>query len=338
MPNIRDVARACGVAPITVSAVLNNRSDKVSAETRERILLTMREMGYRPGPAVRTQAATRRDILGIVSWAEDLWGDSYHSRILDVVGRVAQAHHQHLLLFARYLWFQETQRSIRTYGDGHCDGMILFPYRHDEPLKAALAERGIPFVMVGDTCEEGNYASVDVDNKAGARIAMEHLLTLGHQQIAFLGGRPTMRFSVLRSEGYEAALGQQRISVNPALLSEGEPNADEGYTRTQELLKLPLTDRPTALFCATDNLAFGAIRALTEQGIRIPEDMSVIGFDDHTDALSHIPPLTTLRQPYQEIGTQTIELLLKLIAGSTPEQIVLPGELIVRASTGPPSF
>ena len=336
MPNIRDVARACGVAPITVSAVLNNKNDKVSAETRERVLRVMREMEYRPGPAVRTLLPKRRNILGVITWQNDLWNDFYHARILAGAGNIAQERHQHLLLFARYLWFEETQRSIRTYGDDHCDGMIIFPYRHDEPIKSALWERGLPFVAVGDTCDEEGYASVDIDNVKGANEAMEHLIRLGHRRIAFMGGLKTMRFSVLREQGYAAALAHHHIPFDPVLVSEGELDVKEGYDRTQLLLRLPPAQRPTALFCGTDDLAFGALYALNEQHIRVPEQMSVVGFDDRIDAPPALLPLTTLRQPYQQIGARAVEILLDRIAGKAPERVILPGELIVRTSTAPP--
>jgi len=333
MTTIRDIARACGVAPITVSAVLNNKKGKVSAETRERILSVMREMKYRPG--VRRAEVSGRNILGVVSWSDDLWGNFYQGRILAAAGKAAQDRHHHLLLFARYLWYEDLTSSVRTYADGHCEGMMVFPYRHDEPVTAALAERGIPFVVVGDTCSPEDYASVDVDNTAGAFMLVDHLLSLGHRRIAYLGGMPSMRFSTARLKGYIDALSQCGVSPDAGWISHGDLPIEDGYVRAMALLDLPAGQRPTALFCVTDRVAIGALRALNERGVQVPLEMSVAGFDDDPGAERSMPPLTTVRQPYREIGEHAVEILLGQIAGEKSRQLVLPGELVIRASTAP---
>lgn len=335
MTTIRKVAELCGVAPMTVSHVLNNKAGKVSPETRARVLRVVREMDYRPSARGRSDPRQAVNTLGIVSGlAADpslVW--SYYNYVLNGVLSGAFRERQNVTLFTDLLLWSDTPRAIRTYCDGRCDGLILIAPQDGDTLAEALRERGFPFVSVGGTMAAGD-SGVDVDNLAATREAVGHLLTRGHRRIALLKGPEAHETVRERERGYRETLAAWGLTPDESLILPGDYTEESAGARTRLLLARPLSERPTAFFCGNDEIALGACRAAQALGHRVPEDVSIIGFDDSPEAIETNPPLTTVRQPYRQIGEQSVEMLLALVRGqaSVPYRTLLPGELIMRES------
>lgn len=339
MPTIRDVARACKVSPMTVSYVLNDKSGQVSAETRERVLKVVRELGYRP--TAIDPAPTERTIytLGIVVGipGHSLFQFGYYSAIVNGILLTTDQLQHNITIFSSSLMHTDTQRSLRVYCDGRCDGLLVIAPHRGSKLVAALQERGIPFVNIGDTGDSEAISCVDVDNIAAGYAITEYLIRQGHRRIGFLGGPDFVRSAFHRQVGYHNALKAHGMPIDSSL--ESVPLLAErlAYERVMEIMQRPKDSRPTAFFCWNDNAVQHALRALHDVGLQVPKDVSLIGFDDHPDTATLDPPVTSVRQPYQEIATRAVEILLARIRGEqTQHRAFLPTELIVRESVGPP--
>jgi DNA-binding LacI/PurR family transcriptional regulator len=202
----------------------------------------------------------------------------------------------------------------------------------DDPIFPRLLEDGVPFVLIGRYSHE-RASYVDVDNVVGARMAVEHLLRLGHERVATITGPLNMCAGQDRLEGYRQALAARGIPVDEDLIAEGDFTEGGGRAAMRRLLP----HRPTAVFAASDMMAVGAIKVLREAGLRVPEDVAVVGFDDIPLASMVEPPLTTVRQPIEQLGSMAVELLVSLMENpgeETVHRVVLPTELVIRASCG----
>lgn len=336
MATIREVAKASGVSPMTVSYVLNDPG-RVHPQTRQRVLQTMRELEYRP-PLSRPANDVdddRRTTIGIVysRWSRLASEVSYYSRILAGVLEAADDQGSHVTLFSHHTWTEDVSKSLRKYCDGRCDGLILIAPKIESELVTTLRERGMPFVIVGDSGLGPKDLCVDVDNVAAAYQVTEHLISLGHTNIAYLPGKDNVRPTHERAEGWRKAHATHGITPYPSTPYPGDWTRTSGYERAIEILKSP--DPPSAIFAMDDELAMGVILAAQELKLRIGQDLSIAGFDDVPEASQSTPPLTTILQPYTEIGTRAVGLLLSTMRGGSGERILLPGQLILRASTGP---
>jgi DNA-binding LacI/PurR family transcriptional regulator len=343
-PTIREVAAASGVSLQTVSAILNDKPGQASAETRERVLRAVRELGYRPASRWRGAAAARTDTLGVYSGVHS--GNVYYQRVLYGVQVAAEDARKHLTLFCQHAWYNNVGANIRRFCDGRCDGLLVIGPDRDDPHIVAMRERGIPLVVVGSSGAMAGGAgapvdSADVDNVGGSRAATERLIALGHRRIALLPGPEKRASTQQRREGYRTALLAAGIALDPALDVEGEYSAESGRERARAVLSYaaPAGGRPTALVCGNDEIARGAIRGAVEAGLSVPGDVSVFGFDDGPEATDGEPALTTVRQPYFEIGAAALRLLLDRIADPSADAryLALPGEIIERRSVGPPA-
>ncbi|MBC7808066.1 MAG: LacI family DNA-binding transcriptional regulator [Akkermansiaceae bacterium] len=336
MTTIREVARASGVSPMTVSYVLNDPG-RVHPDTRQRVLQAMRELGYRP-PLSRSASDTeedRRTTIGIIysRWSRLASEVSYYSRILAGVLEAADDQGSHVTLFSHHTWTEDVSKSLRKYCDGRCDGLILIAPKIESELVTTLRERGMPFVIVGDSGLGPEDRCVDVDNVAAAYQITDHLLSLGHTNIAYLPGKDNVRPTHEREQGWRAAHAARGIVPRQSIPYPGGWTREYGYERAIIILKE--TDRPSAIFAMDDELAMGAMIAARELGLRIGRDLSVAGFDDVPEATQCDPPLTTISQPYTEIGARAVGLLLGTMRGGGGGRILLPGRMIIRASTGP---
>lgn len=333
MPTIREVASACGVAPMTVSHVLN-KPEKVAVKTRERVLRAIREMGYRPAltPALTSLEGGAR-VLGVfncLDFGRSLYYQSLLNAILQRVGRTDHS----ILLFGGDAWRGDPYRSIRVHYDGHCNGLVyLAPTRHD-PFLEALRDRGIPFVILGDAGDDARDASVDVDNVGAARAGTEYLLSLGHRRIAFVGRDETRRSTLEREQGYLAAMRAAGLTPDGRVISATESPQQVCRDWLASYRVLPSSQRPTAVFCWNDIMAEAMLHALRDARLRVPRKISVLGFDDLPEA-GALPSLTTMRQPYEALGGTAVDLLLGQIGGEPPQTVLLPAGLVVRGSTGP---
>jgi len=325
---------------MTVSFVLNNKPGQVSDETRERVLRAVRDMGYRPRAAIhRAARATTIHTVGIASgFSNGSFVDGgYYASILSSVLQTAEDRGLNTLLFHRSLFHSEPHESIRTYLDGKCDGLLLVVPIPDMPLIQALIERGIPFVCIGDQPRDEAAAFVDVDNVAEAKVAVRYLIELGHRQIGFVGGPEFVRSACQRHDGYRQALEESGVPYVPEWDSINIYWNVDLYEWVVRLMRDKTAIRPTAFFAWNDGAAIRTLTALQDLNRRIPEQISLIGFDD--DPLMRTnPPLTTLRQPFREIGAKAVEALIGRIKDphAPPPRFLLPTQLIVRDSTAPP--
>lgn len=339
MPTIKDVAKLCGVSAATVSYVLNNGPRTVRPQTRDRVLQAIEQLNYYPNAVARGLQRKRMDTFGVVLPQSGLspLGNPYFFPILDGIFEAAMRHHQNTTLFTGTLWLN-AQTSLPAYCDGRCDGLLLFaPPMHSDIVPALMA-KGVPFVLIGDNGERPDVTSVDVDNVAAAREMTNHLLDHGHRRIALLGGGEHIRSTTQRLLGYRQALEARGISFDESLVSSGGYNQKSGYERGLILRQLRSAARPTALFCGNDLIALGVLKAFAEIGLRVPEEISIVGFDDVDAAAQTEPPLTTVRQPLRLVGERATELLYALIHENAEpgQKELLPTELVIRHSVGAP--
>ncbi len=338
MPTIKDIANACGVSVTTVSGVLNNTSNAAGPETRRRVQDMIRKMNYSPSAVARGLSHRRMGTIGVVmdpsGWTS-LMSDQHLGGITD--GVISQSSHlrQRTVLYTESWANWET--SLPTLTDGLCDGLILMvPIVPDEFFER-LRSCQIPFVIIADHRPESDLSICDVDNVDAGRQITDHLLDLGHRRIAMLRGNTDHQSPILRAQGYRAALEARGVSYEPLLDAvEGAYCPEFGYERTLSLLKLPTTSRPTALFCGDDRIAMGALEALKERGVSVPEQMSVVGINDSLEGRVAQVPLTTLRQPSREIGVEAVNLVRAHITENEEpgRKVAIPGTLLVRSTTG----
>lgn len=322
----------------TVSGVLNNTPDAAGPETRERVLDTMRRMNYSPSAVARGLSHRRMNTIGVVleygGWGS-LIADQHLGPIVDgIVARNSRRRRKTLLYTDPW---SDAMSNIPTYCDRLCDGLLLIVPMVPDQFFTELLQRRTHFVIVGDFRPEPNLSAVDLDNVDAGRQITSYLVGLGHRRIAMLRGDDTHQSPALRAQGYFEALEQNGCEYDPRLDLHGSYNTSSGYEMTTTLLAFPRSSRPTALFCGDDRIALGALEALKEHGVRVPEEISVVGINDSLEGANGERPLTTLRQPGQEIGERAVDLLMAHISGEQRAgcKIAVPGTLIVRSTSGP---
>jgi LacI family transcriptional regulator len=326
-PTIRDVAERAGVSIATVSRVLNDRAD-VSLETRERVREVAREVGYSADPAARALASQRTRLVAVVV------GDNAGHRDLSLVffgkvlaaisRRLSHSDYEALLLQSDDLGLQH-----------RFDAAILIGVDDDDPLVADLATREIPLVGVDVRCNVGRAAFVGSDHADGVRLALAHLYALGHRRIAHVAGATNTVAGRDRIAAFQREASRLGLVLPNDYVREADFSSASGYRETCALLALP--EPPTAIVAASDLMALAALQAIRDVGLQPAHDVAIVGFDDlEAAALAH-PPLTTIRQDRQELGTVAAELAIELIDDpeATPPAAVLPVELVVRASSAP---
>jgi DNA-binding LacI/PurR family transcriptional regulator len=327
-PVMADVAQLAGVSHQTVSRVLNDHPN-VRPDTREKVLEAIRQLAYRPNAAARALVTRRTHTLGVISIDSTLYGPAM---MLDGIERAAQ--HGYFVLIASLTALD--RRSMMETVDrflGHAvEGIIVIA-----PLTSAVAALShvppeMPLVAVG--CgTRAPLTSVAVDNTAGAHTATRYLLDLGHETVYHVAGPSSWLDARERTDGWRAAL-REAGAPEPEVIS-GDWSARSGYETGQKLARM--TD-VTAVFCSNDTIALGLIRALSEAGRRVPEDVSVIGFDDVPESGYFLPPLTTVRQDFSELGRRALASLVGRISGGSPgSHVRVPPEFVVRASAAPPA-
>jgi DNA-binding LacI/PurR family transcriptional regulator len=336
MATMRDVAERSGVSTATVSYVLNNRGGEVSPETRERVLAAMKELNYRPRAVAYGERSTRTNTVGVLFPNADhsLITHPYFTLLLDGILQHAQSRQGHVTLFTVTGW-TDIRQSLRLYCDGRCDALVVIAPEAGADLLTALGEKTLPFVLVNAGTPSG-VAAVDVDNQAAARDAVERLLRLGHRRIAYLGETQTNTNAEQRRAGWEQALRAAGQGIDPLLCPDGYLTVTSGRERTEPLLRLPADQRPTALFCGNDWVASGALEAARARGVRVPEDLALVGFDDLPHAAQTDPPLATVRQPLQAMGEAAAQLAFALAGGEPPRTLLLPTAFLARESLGSP--
>jgi LacI family transcriptional regulator len=328
---IGEIAKIAGVSKTTVSRVLNNKPD-VDPVTREKILGLIAEYDFQPNAfaVAISQQKSRHIGLLIPHEAEYVFSNTFYTEVMRGVSTEVDAKDYYLVMcYAHEINYLDIYRQKRV------DGFVLLsPGSFHHHIIQSLNASEVPFVSTAKVSDEENMVYVDVDNLYGARLMMEHLVSLGHRRIAYIG-KPTLQSSIDRLNGYRSVLQENGIPEDPSLeMVVDTSSAESGRNFTLELLHREV--RPTAIFLANDVMAFGALQAIQEFGLRIPLDISVGGYDDIPFAKFVHPALTTVHQPSFEKGVHAARLLIQQLESKIqPQTMLLPVELVVRGSTGP---
>lgn len=320
--SMEDVAKYCGLSTVTISRVLNN-APTVREYNRKKVLDAIRELNYVPDAAARTLARGTTGIIGMI--APELQ-DPFFSQIIQEVNSSLIRHNVFLAISVTankgcdYILQQQ-----------RVDGMIVLAPGMEETFVAKLRSRKVPFVVLDSHRREQDYSCILVDNFDGGYQAGQHFLNLGHEKIGFIGGPLAMLNSAEREQGIKAALAERGLSLYCS--ERGEFSFRDGYRIMNQWVENGRM--PTAVFAADCNLALGAITALKERGISVPNQVSVCGFDDEPMGREYVPALTTVAQPTAKMAECAIEQLFIWMRGERPSQLVyqLKPELIVRDST-----
>jgi LacI family transcriptional regulator len=327
MISIKDIARQVGVSPSTVSRVANGKN-YVNPKKRERILQAIEETGYVPNKAARAMVMKRSFTVGIVL---PYTFNMFQRQLFAIVERHLESFGYHTLFFFIKFDGASEKECLARLKSEKLDGVILLQEIRDPVFYESLSRLRLP--MVASTFSFPDIPSIHVDETQAAMDAVNHLIGLGHRRINMISGSDAT-FGKLRVEGYYKALSAAGIERDPSrVLVAPFYTAESGMYSIRELL---LKNRDfSAIYAATDDLAIGVIRILIDKGLRVPEDVSVIGFDDIEIADYMIPRLTTIRQPLEDMGQQAALILHRAITGqgAARQELVLPYKLIIREST-----
>jgi LacI family transcriptional regulator len=332
---LREVADVAGVHPGTASRALNAETRPlVNEETAQRVLRAADELGYRPNPIARGLKTNRSYTVGVL--IPDLMNPLFPPIVRGIQDRLEEAGYTPLI--ANTENDPERERiDFERLRARQVDGFITATARRDDDLLTDVAAIGTPVVLVNRRLEQATLPAVVGDDRGGMRLAVEHLADLGHRRIAYLAGPQEVSTGYLRYEGFLEAMRDRGLEPDPELIRFGDAFTEaEGLRLCSELLDAAMT--PTAIAAGNDLVALGCYDVFEERGIRCPEEISVVGFNDMPFAGRFDPPLSTVRLPHYEIGARAAELLIEL-QGETqapPPQIQLAPEFVARSSTAPP--
>lgn len=331
--NRADVARLAGTSPAVVSYVLNGGPRPVAPATRERVLAAVRQLGYRPNAVARSLRMSRTMALGLI--VPDT-ANPFFAELARTVEDAAFAEGYTLLLGNAVDDVDREASYVRTFIDRQVDGLVIIPAHGPQRWLEELRDADVPCVVLDRRLDDVPVAQVVADSRAGARLAVEHLLDHGHRDVACLAGPDLMHPTTDRVEGWRDALLARGVDPEGCALRFGRFGAEAGYAQALELLADPAT-RPAAVFVASDEQASGLLRAAGELGVRVPADVAVVSFDGITATRYTAPPLTTVRQPFAELGRTTMRRLVDLVHGRGPAEPsldVLPVTLLPGGSCG----
>lgn len=329
---IVDVAAAAGVSFGTVSRVINN-DVHVKPTTRERVLAAMKELDFVANRQARSLAGGKSNLVGVL--VPDL-GTGYIGEIIRGIDAELVETGYDLMLFTTHRTAVKEANYVANLAQDTVDGLLLVLPRNPVDYTGTLEQRKFPFVLIDHQGTGEDCPAAGATNWQGAYNATDYLIKLGHHDIGFITGWLDLGAAVDRLEGYKTALRYHHIPVRPELIYEGTFNQLDGYSGAQRFLELE--NPPTAIFASNDVMAMAAMDAAREHGLRVPEDISVLGFDDIPQASLVHPALTTVRQPLEQMGRAATQMLLEILKNpnSKPGRISLPTELIIRDSTAKP--
>ncbi|MFD6951456.1 LacI family transcriptional regulator [Nocardiopsis sp. TSRI0078] len=333
-PTLEMVAQRAGVGRGTVSRVING-SAQVSPRTRDAVHSAIAELGYSPNQAARTLVTRRTDTVAlVVSEPRDrLFADPFFADIIRGVSSVL--HERDLQLMLTTARTESEHKRVGDYLSGfHVDGALLVSLHRDNPLSARLAESGVPVVHGGRPHSPDQPAPfcVDIDNIGGSKAATRHLLERGCRRVATITGPQDMNAGVERLRGYREVMSSAGIGVDDRLVVQGDFSVDGGAAAMERLLDSGA--EPDGVFVASDMMAIGGLRVLRSRGLRVPEDIALVGHDDTVMAQHCDPPLTTIHQPTVQMGQEMARLLVDVAIprGRETETIMLDTHLVARAS------
>lgn len=329
---IWDIARHSGVSIATVSRVLNGRPD-VSDATREKVMQSVRELGY----TMRTRHSGSKELINTyLGFTAAQMHSPYFGKVLEGVSEAVQEQDAHVVFCLTNGKYEEEVALTQRFVQGSVKGaLFLLPEQSNDDL-LHLQAAAFPFVIIDPLYPLADtIPTVAASNISGGRQATEYLISLGHRRIAVITGVPRCCATIDRLAGYHSALVLSGITHNPNYVLNGNFDMEEGYEAAQQLLSLP--EPPTAIFAFNDDMAIGTLRAARERGIRVPEQLSIIGFDDAEPASFLSPALTTVQQPLKEMGRLGVDLLFRILNGQHLQvaRVELSTRLIIRASTAP---
>ncbi len=329
--SIKDIARAAGVSHSTVSRALAD-SPLVKEETKQRICRLAREMGYSPSAIARGLVTKRTQTIGLVVTTI---ADPFVAEVVRGVEETALDHGYNILLCNSNAQSQRELAAVNTLREKRVDGIIVSASRVGNLYLPMLVETGVPIVLVNNE-HSGRYVySVVTDDEAGGRLATEYLLNLGHTQIAYISGPKMSSTSANRLRGYRQALAARGLTPDPQWIVPGDGGARGGEEGMARLIALP--SPPTAVFCYNDMTAIGALLTARRLGWKVPDQVSVMGYDDIAFAAYTNPALTTVEQRKYEMGALAMRMMLALLGGAgAVENVLLPPRLIERESCAPP--
>ena len=329
---LEEVARAANVSRATVSRVVNG-DRRVRTDTRTAVEAAVRDLGYVPNRAARSLVTRRSGSVGVVipEPTAQLFGDPFFPRILRGIGDVLAQEEMQLVLLMPQVRADEV-RVGRYLAAGHVDGVLLVSLHGSDPLPNELRALGVP-ALVGGRPPSAGITYVDVDNQRGAAMAVEHLVAGGRRRIATIAGPQDMPAGADRLAGYHEALGNAGLPVNEQMIEIADFSLEGGRSAMERLLAR--TPRLDAVFVASDLMGVGALSALQAAGRAVPDDVAVVGFDDSPLAAQAQPPLSSVRQPIEEMGREMAQLLIRMISSREriARRVILATELVIRASS-----
>jgi len=338
-PSMSDVAAVAGVSHQTVSRVLNGHPS-VRGQTRERVLAAIETLGYRRNSAARALATARSDTLGVVTTGSVLFGPT--STLVAVEGAARDRGYFVSVATLRTHDSSAMLAALEHFMAQGVEGIVVIAPQDDVAAAVESFRAPVPVVVVAASDDDRTTPagpgtlSLAVDQRLGARIATEHLLDLGHRDVVHVAGPQDWFDARERAAGWRAALESRGVApTRPRVCSW---SAGDGYAAGRDLAEaVAAGEGPTAVLAGNDQLALGLLRALWERGLDVPGDVSVVGFDDVEGAAYFVPPLTTVRQPFDVLGARAVAMVHGALAGAAvPTERIAP-ELVVRSSTGPPA-
>lgn len=329
---LEDIARFSGFSRSTVSRVING-GDYVKEDTRQRILEIIQEHNFQPNLGARSLAGGQTGVLGLVIKAaiSTIFTDLYFPQFIRGVSAGCNTQN-----YSMMLWLVEPQSERRTMREilhnGLLDGVIISSVTMNDPLFESLYDSKMPFISIGrhPTLNDINY--LDVDNVKSASMVVHHLFKLGRKRIATITGPQNKIAGYDRYTGYMKGLRECGLPMISDLVIDADFTEEGGYNAMQQLIPF----KPDAVFAASDTMAIGALRALSETNLRVPDDVAIVGYDDVPLASRTTPPLTTVRQSLEDMGSAAVKALAEIIRhpSDTPQHIMLDTELVIRESCG----
>jgi LacI family transcriptional regulator len=333
---LEDVAKQAGVSRSTVSRVLNDRPN-VRKDVRERVQNVIESTGFRPHAAARALASQRSWTIGLVLPLSVtlFFTDPYYSHLTKGIAQACNQYNYTLALFLVGTKEDEEKIFPRVSRKGLLDGVIVQSGHHGEQqIIGHLHDAKMPLVVAGRPFRSDNVSYIDIDNVNAAFIAVAHLIRLGNKRIGTIAGPQHSTVGLDRKAGYVKALNERGFSIDESLIVEGDFTESGGYYAMKKLLSA----KPDAVFAASDVMALGAMRAVRESGLSIPDDVAFVGFDDLPIATLSDVQLTTIRQPVAQFGAKAVDTLIDLVENgiNPPRHIIMETELVIRESCGAP--
>ncbi|TDL44616.1 LacI family DNA-binding transcriptional regulator [Kocuria rosea] len=332
-PTLEDIATAAGVSRSTASRAING-GDRVSREAQAAVDAAVVELGYTPNRAARSLVTRRTSSIALVIPEPDIriMGDPFFAVIVTgITDALRDTDVQLVLLMSRN--GDDSQRALRYLRGGHVDGAIVVSHHQDDPWSTSLLETGLPAVFIGRPWDvQPGVTYVDTDNYQGGRLAARHLAAGGRTRIGTVAGPADMPAAADRLAGWREGLREAGLTEGPVV--HGDFTTAGGRAAARQLLE----DAPDvdAVFAASDLMALGVIEVLHERGRRVPEDVAVVGYDNHALSATAVPALTTITQPMSAMATKACELLLETVdsPGTPRSPFIYPAQLVVRESSG----